>query len=57
MHTKYMNNGKLTAQGAERLGYAVRYGVENSEATEDDLTACYNGVKQPIRTRNMGWGR
>ena len=57
MHTKYINNGKLTAQGAERLGYAVRYGVENSEATEDDLTACYNGVKKPIRTRNMGWGR
>ena len=57
LQCKYLNNGRLSAQGADKIAHAVSFGVAESEAKRDELTACLDGTKPPIRPRNMGWGR
>ena len=57
LQCKYLNNGRLSAQGADKIAHAVSFGVSESEAKRDELTACLDGTKPPIRPRNMGWGR
>ena len=56
---KYIAAGRLNSIGLRKIEWAVRGGTETGdvEACRRSIGEIEAGTKQPIRPRNMLWGR